>query len=63
MRLDDLFVSKPVKEEQEVKDIIVDGSFDCQNCDFESDQAYLREGKIWWKCPECNYKSVAGGLG
>ena len=63
MRLDDLFVNKPIKDEPEVKDILIEGSFDCQNCDTESYEAYLREGKIWWKCEECNYRSEAGGLG
>lgn len=63
MGLDDLFVNNPIKKEPPSEDITIEGSFDCQQCGHETEIAQLREGNIWWVCSECNFRSVAGGLG
>lgn len=63
LRLDDLFVNNPVKQTPVVEEIEISGSFSCQNCDHESENAKIREGKIWWICTECNYRSVVNGFG
>lgn len=63
MRIDDLFVKDPIKKVEPVQDMEIEGSFMCQNCDEESDVAKIREGKIWWVCSECNFKSVVNGFG
>lgn len=63
MDLNDLFVNSPVKKAPVVDTVEVGGSFSCQNCDYESDVAKMKDGKMWWVCSECNYRSVVNGFG
>lgn len=63
MNLEDLFVKSPVKTAPVDDDIEIEGSFACQKCDFTSNIAKVRDGKIWWVCIECNFRSVVNGFG
>lgn len=62
-RIEDLFVDKPIKKQPVETRVEIGGSFSCQNCDAESESAYMEDGKIWWVCSECNFRSVVNGFG
>lgn len=59
MKLDRLKVNNPIKTEKVSTDIEIDGSFQCQQCNYENDTAKMRDGNIFWDCSECGYRSVA----
>ena len=62
-KLSDLFVENPVKTEEVSPGVEIEGSFQCQQCGFDSDTARMHEGKIYWDCVKCKYRSKVAGLG
>lgn len=62
-KLSDLFVDKPIKTEETPAGVEIEGSFQCQQCGFDSETARMHEGVIFWNCEKCKYRSKVGGLG